>query len=59
MNYHIICSKCPSLAGTHVCCHLKSSFTVLSMAFSGKAAQINWSASLNSATDFGFGCSLW
>jgi len=28
------------------------------MAFSGKADQINWSASLNSENDFGLGCSI-
>jgi len=41
MNYHIKCSKCPSLAETHVCSHLGQSFTALSMAFSGMADQIN------------------
>jgi len=23
MNYHIICSKCPPLADTHTCSHLR------------------------------------
>jgi len=23
MNYHIICSKCPPLADTHACSHLR------------------------------------
>jgi len=41
MNYHIKCSKCPSLADTHACSHLQWSFTALLMAFSGNADQIN------------------
>jgi len=41
MNYHGKCSKCPGLADTHVCSRLQWSFTALSMAFSGKADQIN------------------
>ena len=39
---------------THAC---SCSLTLLSMAFSGKADQINWIACLNSKTVFGFGCS--
>jgi len=44
MKYHIICLKCPLLADTHACSRLRKSFTVLSMVFSSKADQINWSA---------------
>jgi len=47
------------LVDTHVCSRLWLSFTKLSMAFSGKADQIKWSASLNSGTVFNFSCSLW
>jgi len=41
MNYDIKCSKRPPLADTHVCSRLRLSVTALSMAFFGKADQIN------------------
>ena len=48
MIYHIKYLKCPPLADTHACSRLRWSLTALSMTFSGKAEQINWSAFLNS-----------
>jgi len=41
-NYHV---KCPPFANTQACSRRRKSLTALSMAFSGKAEQINWSAS--------------
>jgi len=41
MNCHLEYSKCPPLANAHICRRLRKSFAALSMAFSGKADQIN------------------
>ena len=41
MSCHITCSKSQQLADTHARGQLRLSFTALSMAFSGKADQIN------------------
>jgi len=33
MNYHIKCLKCPPLADTHACSHLRWSFTAFVTGF--------------------------